>query len=89
VEDRPDLIEPLRSSEQWTRAALDVTGAEVDFLARLDLHRTGSPPVGTSVEQNDRTSGHLLPDSIDRTRAAQDAFVDRLGADWARTADPG
>jgi integrase len=26
--------------------------------------------MGTSVEQIDRTYGHLLPDSIDRTRAA-------------------
>ena len=26
--------------------------------------------MGTSVEQIDRTYGHLLPDSIDRTRVA-------------------
>jgi len=31
--------------------------------------------MGTSVEQIDRTYGHLLPDSIDRTRGALDAFV--------------
>ena len=31
--------------------------------------------VGTSVEQIDRTYGHLLPDSIDRARLALDAFV--------------
>lgn len=31
--------------------------------------------MGTSVEQIDRTYGHLLPDSIDRTRSALDTFV--------------
>ncbi len=31
--------------------------------------------MGTSVEQIDRTYGHLLPDSIDRTRSALDSFV--------------
>jgi integrase len=31
--------------------------------------------MGTSVEQIDRTYGHLLPDSIDRARVALDAFV--------------
>jgi hypothetical protein len=40
-------------------------------------------PAGTSVEQIDRTYGHLLPDSIDRTRGALDAFVDRLGTEQA------
>jgi integrase len=41
--------------------------------------------MGTSVEQIDRTYGHLLPDSLDRTRASPDGFVDRLGIDWALT----
>jgi hypothetical protein len=31
--------------------------------------------MGTSVEQIDRTYGHLLPDSMDRARQALDAFV--------------
>jgi hypothetical protein len=31
--------------------------------------------MGTSVEQIDRTYGHLLPDAIDRTRAALDSFL--------------
>jgi hypothetical protein len=31
--------------------------------------------MGTSVEQIDRTYGHLLPDSIERARSALDAFV--------------
>ena len=31
--------------------------------------------MGTSVEQIDRTYGHLLPDSIDRTRAPMNTFL--------------
>jgi integrase len=31
--------------------------------------------MGTSVEQIDKTYGHLLPDALDRTRNALDAFV--------------
>jgi hypothetical protein len=31
--------------------------------------------MGTSVEQIDKTYGHLLPDALDRTRHALDAFV--------------
>jgi hypothetical protein len=31
--------------------------------------------MGTSVEQIDKTYGHLLPDALDRTRQALDAFV--------------
>jgi integrase len=31
--------------------------------------------MGTSVEQIDRTYGHLLPDSIERTRVALDAYI--------------
>jgi hypothetical protein len=30
--------------------------------------------MGTSVEQIDRTYGHLLPDSIDRARTALETF---------------
>jgi hypothetical protein len=31
--------------------------------------------MGTSVEQIDKTYGHLLPDALDRTRQALDTFV--------------
>jgi hypothetical protein len=31
--------------------------------------------MGTSVEQIDRTYGHLLPDSLDRTRSALDTYI--------------
>ncbi|MDQ3867023.1 MAG: tyrosine-type recombinase/integrase, partial [Actinomycetota bacterium] len=36
--------------------------------------------MGTSVEQIDRTYGHLLPDSLDRARAALDTFAARASA---------
>jgi integrase len=31
--------------------------------------------MGTSVEQIDKTYGHLLPDALDRTRQALDSFL--------------
>jgi hypothetical protein len=31
--------------------------------------------MGTSVEQIDKTYGHLLPDALDRTRQALDSFT--------------
>lgn len=31
--------------------------------------------MGTSVEQIDKTYGHLLPDALDRTRRALDSFL--------------
>jgi integrase len=34
--------------------------------------------MGTSVEQIDRTYGHLLPDALERTRQALDAFLTTL-----------
>ena len=40
-------------------------GVSLFYLARL---------MGSSVEQIDRTYGHLLPDSLDRARSALDAF---------------
>jgi integrase len=39
--------------------------------------------MGTSVEQIDRTYGHLLPDSIERTRAALDAWATTAAASEA------
>jgi hypothetical protein len=36
--------------------------------------------IGTSVEQIDSTYGHLLPDSLERTRTALDAFTARADA---------
>jgi hypothetical protein len=37
--------------------------------------------MGTSVEQIDRISGHLLPDSIDRARMALEAFGPGAGTE--------
>jgi hypothetical protein len=31
--------------------------------------------MGTSVDQIDKTYGHLLPDALDRTRQALDVFI--------------
>jgi hypothetical protein len=40
--------------------------------------------MGTSVEQIDKTYGHLLPDALDRTRQALDVFTAaRSGTDLA------
>jgi integrase len=41
--------------------------------------------MGTSVEQIDKTYGHLLPDALDRTRQALDAFALRQEGRAART----
>jgi integrase len=54
----------------WSIAA----GIGLFELARL---------MGTSVEQIDETYGHLLPDSLDRARAALEAFGYRTGTEAA------
>jgi integrase len=43
--------------------------------------------MGTSVDQIDDTYGHLLPDSIDRAKAALNKHLGRLGTDRAQTAN--
>ena len=40
-------------------------------MAVFDLSRL----MGTSVDQLDRTYGHMLPDSLDRARTALNRFV--------------
>lgn len=37
--------------------------------------------MGTSVEQIDETSRHLLPDALDRARTALDSFLAGAAAD--------
>ena len=54
--------------------ALRHTCAAFSIAAGVSLYELARF-MGTSVEQIDRTYGHLLPDSIDRTRAAIDTFV--------------
>ena len=49
-----------------TRSFAIAAGVSLFELARF---------MGTSVEQIDRTYGHLLPDSIDRTRASMNTFL--------------
>jgi hypothetical protein len=44
--------------------------------------------MGTSVEQLDRTYGHLMPDAIERTRTRLDAFV-RSFPERSQTAEAG
>jgi len=46
--------------------------------------------MGTSPQMLDKTYGHLLPDALDRGRAALDSFVAatpprRLGTEWAQS----
>jgi integrase len=73
-------------SEEWTPAvrasglehrspyALRHSFATFAIAAGVSLYELARF-MGTSVEQIDRTYGHLLPDSIDRARLALDAFV--------------
>jgi integrase len=56
-----------------THAAFSIAaGVSLFELARF---------MGTSVDQLDKTYGHLLPDSLDRTRSALDAFIHNTAAD--------
>jgi len=73
-------------SEEWSPAvrasglehrspyALRHTFATFAIAAGISLYELARF-MGTSVEQIDRTYGHLLPDSIERARLALDAFV--------------
>jgi integrase len=73
-------------SDEWTPAvkaaglahrspyALRHTYASLAIAAGVSLFELARF-MGTSVEQIDRTYGHLLPDAIDRTRAALDSFL--------------
>jgi integrase len=56
-------------STRHTFAAFSIAaGVSLFELARF---------MGSSVEQIDRTYGHLLPDSLDRARGALDTFLER------------
>jgi hypothetical protein len=55
----------LTASNSHTSLAPLPAGIGLFELSRL---------MGTSVEQIDRTYGHLLPDSLDRARTALDMF---------------
>lgn len=72
--------------EEWTPAvraaglahrppyALRHTFASFSIAAGVSLFEL-SRFMGTSVEQIDRTYGHLLPDSLERARGALDTFI--------------
>jgi integrase len=60
--------------EHRTPYALRHTYASFAIAAGVSLFELARF-MGTSVEQIDRTYGHLLPDAIDRTRLALDGFV--------------
>jgi integrase len=77
---------PEWRSDEWTPAvraaglahrspyALRHTYATFGIAAGVSLFELARF-MGTSVEQIDKTYGHLLPDALDRTRQALDAFV--------------
>jgi integrase len=60
--------------EHRTPYALRHTYASFAIAAGVSLFELARF-MGTSVEQIDRTYGHLLPDALERTRAALDAFL--------------
>jgi hypothetical protein len=52
---------------------LDAAGRSFSIAAGLSLFALARR-MGTSVEQIDRTYGHLLPDAVDYERGLLDAF---------------
>ena len=69
-----------------TPYALPHTFATFSIAAGVGLFDL-SRLMGTSVHQIDKTYGHLLPDSLDRARAALDAFVDAVESAARESAD--
>jgi integrase len=66
--------------------ALRHTFAAWAIAARIGLFELARM-MGTSVEQIDRTYGHMLPDSLDRARTALEAFGHLAATDIAAEAD--
>jgi integrase len=65
--------------------ALTHTYASLSIAAGVTLFEL-SRFMGSSVAQIDSTYGHLLPDAVDRTRAALDAFVCPISAQTSENA---
>jgi integrase len=65
--------------------ALRHTYASLSIAAGVSLFEL-SRFMGTSPQMIDKTYGHLLPDALDRTRAALDAFLCPIGAQTSGTA---
>jgi integrase len=72
--------------EHRTPYALRHTFASFSIAAGVSLFELARF-MGTSVEQIDRTYGHLLPDTLDRARTALDAFVSRSGTEVVQTTE--
>jgi integrase len=77
---RTDAKGKLRSAR--SPYALRHTFATFAIAAGVSLYELARF-MGTSVEQIDRTYGHLLPDSIERARQALDAFIGERASDEA------
>jgi integrase len=73
---RDDWTPAVRAAglEHRTPYALRHTYASFAIAAGVSLFELARF-MGTSVEQIDRTYGHLLPDALERTRVALDAFL--------------
>lgn len=69
--------------EYRTPYALRHTYAAFSIAAGVSLFALARR-MGTSVEQIDRTYGHLLPDALERTRTAMDAFLAPLAMQEGR-----
>jgi integrase len=69
--------------EHRTPYALRHTYASFAIAAGVSLFELARF-MGTSAEQIDRTYGHLLPDALERTRGALDAFLARTGTEVVR-----
>ena len=69
-----DAGRPRRGARAPSPYALRHTFATFAIAAGVGLFEL-SRLMGTSVEQIDRTYGHLLPDSLDRARTALDVFI--------------
>ena len=67
---------------------LDITVSEGTFAiaAGVSLFEIARF-MGTSVDQIDRTYGHLLPDSIERARQSLDRFATAMTVQEAADAD--
>jgi integrase len=74
-----DARGPGRRLEHRPPYALRHTFASFSIAAGVSLFELARF-MGTSVDQIDKTYGHLLPDTLDRARGALDAFTRETAA---------
>jgi integrase len=74
--DLPGALRRLTAADVPKRVpyALRHTYASLSIAAGVNLFEVARF-MGTSVTMIEKTYGHLLPDALDRTRSALDAFV--------------